>query len=486
MTLPKQPSQKIIIALLLGIYNIQDVLCMPYVTVYSTSDGCDQLKNKGWNEHYSSPISSLQFSVTSFQFECDDCWDTCDEKFGFGKLKGKDIHSNNGIKSIYIPEGYVARSYTSCNADYLYEDPGFVSTLDSGCNIIDNTSSFYFFKKEYMVAVYSEQKCLSHGAENAVHVGHVSLTSFSVDHEQYNCHNCWDSCLERFDDGSSTHGNTGSLVNSIYIPKGYVARAYRDCVADYNYDIVNFVQEFEEGCADLPDGISSFNFIKKSSTVTVYSTADGCKNKVDEKNNPFQLSFNVNYKQYYCDHCFDTCDEYFINGQPLDDQVKSIEIPTGWWAKAYRECNSDNYKRYPGYAGILKSGCHIVGNMRSFHFVKPRTLVTVYDTSEGCEEGFESSAAMLSFPTDIDQRYCKDCWDTCSEHFEDGTDVHSEWGSRVRSIYIPYGYIAKTYKTCNADFEFTSRAQQEYTSTIGSGCSKVDFTTTGFKFYYMG
>jgi len=449
-----------------------------HVSVFSTIDGCDRVRNDGWGEKEAN-TSSVTFSIYAKQYNCDNCWDTCDETFEVGDLQGKNVHGI-GLKSIYIPEGYVARTYLECNADYLYEFPQYVSTLRSGCNVIDGSSSFFFHKEKETTAVFSEPNCM----ETSINVGHMSLATFSIEVEQFNCHNCWDSCLEKFDDGTPTHGDKGSLVESIYVPVGYVARAYSDCLADFNYETINFVTEFESGCSNVPKGVSTFRFEKKRSTAIVYNTNDGCEKQVDEATNPFQLSVSTSYKQFYCESCFDSCDEYFINGSPTQDEVKSIYIPDGWWAKAFQNCNSDHEYSDPGYVGILKSGCHVLNGIQSFQFVEPQNLVTVYNTIDGCQEGFDSPDAKLSFPTSIESKSCHDCWDSCGETFEDGSEVHTAYGSRVRSIYIPPGYMVKTYGTCNADFQI-SRGKQRYKATLGSGCHALDWTTSSFHFFPM-
>ena len=75
--------------------------------------------------------------------------------------------------------------------------------------------------------------------------------SFPVSHEESGCNYCWDSCGEKFDDGSSAHTN----VRSFEIPEGVVALAFSNCLGSFGYSDPGYQGVLEPGCHNT-DGYS--------------------------------------------------------------------------------------------------------------------------------------------------------------------------------------------------------------------------------------
>lgn len=130
----------------------------------------------------------------------------------------------------------------------------------------DNTTSFLKSSKETnifnrvsddTVTVYSEIGCKG------------KSTSFPLSHQESKCDYCWDSCGEKFSDGSDAHTN----VRSVQIPQGVVAVAMNTCVGSFGYSDPGYKGVLEPGCRDLIgdfSGVGHFYFAAETSTTGQY------------------------------------------------------------------------------------------------------------------------------------------------------------------------------------------------------------------------
>ena len=81
--------------------------------------------------------TSLSVPVGHAESNCRYCIDTCGEKFS----DGADAHGTS--KSIMVPAGYIALTYSTCSGSFGYSDPGFQGVLKEGCQEINNKGNVY-------------------------------------------------------------------------------------------------------------------------------------------------------------------------------------------------------------------------------------------------------------------------------------------------------------------------------------------------------
>mmetsp|Transcript_30867 Transcript_30867/g.36000 ORF Transcript_30867/g.36000 Transcript_30867/m.36000 type:complete len:776 (-) Transcript_30867:158-2485(-) len=104
-----------------------------------------------------------------------------------------------------------------------------------------------------VVKVYSQTGCSG------------EVVSFPVSHEESKCTYCWDSCGEKFSDGSDAHTN----IRSIRVPEGVVAVSMSTCVGSFGYSDPGYRGVLEPGCQDLVDEfqyVVHFYFAAETST----------------------------------------------------------------------------------------------------------------------------------------------------------------------------------------------------------------------------
>ena len=91
--------------------------------------------------------------------------------------------------------------------------------------------------------------------------------TFSVNHEEDRCDNCWETCFKRFGDGSHAH----TQIKSIYIPEGVETRSYMNCLGTWTYDEPSYWDTLDEGaCTDFgEEWVVHFEFSPSSTTSNV-------------------------------------------------------------------------------------------------------------------------------------------------------------------------------------------------------------------------
>ena len=98
------------------------------VKVYKTVGGCA-----------AGSAPDLSFKISHVESNCKYCWDSCSEFWETG-TRG-DAHG--GVRSINIPDGYIALTYNTCSGSFGYADPGFQKVLSSGCHEVNNNGDVY-------------------------------------------------------------------------------------------------------------------------------------------------------------------------------------------------------------------------------------------------------------------------------------------------------------------------------------------------------
>jgi len=159
-----------------------------------------------------------------------------------------------GIQGVIRYEDSEDRSLKiSHGGNEICVDPKYFPGLRTdGRNIKTN-----IFKAAETVTVYSESGCRG------------KSISFPLSHAESKCDYCWDSCHEKFDDGSDAHTN----IRSVYIPQDVVAVAMLGCVGSFGYSDPGYVGVLEPGCQDLTGefrDVVHFYFAAETSTPGQY------------------------------------------------------------------------------------------------------------------------------------------------------------------------------------------------------------------------
>lgn len=98
-------------------------------------------------------------------------------------------------------------------------------------------------------------------------------------------------------------------------------------------------------------------------------------------------------------------------------------------------------------------------------FVSGSNLVQIY----GNEDCSDVGGKTVSVSLDYGEKKCTYCWDSCSESFDDGSSVRLN----IKSIRIPDGVVAVTFKTCVGTYGFP---EANYNTVLEPGCSNVEDT----------
>lgn len=102
-------------------------------------------------------------------------------------------------------------------------------------------------------------------------------------------------------------------------------------------------------------------------------------------------------------------------------------------------------------------------------FVSGNEVVRAY-SGDGC------TGKSLSFSIDYEEGRCKYCWDSCGKKFNDGSEAHTF----VRSVNIPEGVLALTFKTCSGSYGYDDPG---FKGVLEPGCHNVgDDFIVHFKF----
>eukprot|EP00756_Hemistasia_phaeocysticola_P045674 Hpha_TRINITY_DN19424_c0_g1::TRINITY_DN19424_c0_g1_i1::g.45711::m.45711 len=78
----------------------------------------------------------------------------------------------------------------------------------------------------------------------------------------------------------------------------------------------------------------------------------------------------------------------------------------------------------------------------------------------------------VAFDLDRSEKLCKSCFDSCQAKFEDGSRVHEGGRSRVRSMQVSGGGVARIYSGCHGTYSYNSKDFLEVV-TEGDGCFEL-------------